>query len=141
MEKIEALANYLECEMDELEELDFDTYGMTTFKYGKKEYAIATDAEADVACQEYIKDTAWAFNASFILEKCDLPFSGEESLKKMQEKSCEGANEFILSLIEKTCGIEQFTDDAISADGRGHFLSPYDGEENEQGEYFIYRIN
>jgi hypothetical protein len=141
MEKIEALAKYLECEVDDLEELTYDTWGMTTFEYGEEVYAIATDEEAEAACLENIKDSAWAFNASFILEECDLPFSGEESLKQMQEKSCEGANEFILSLIEKTCGIEQFTEDAISADGRGHFLSSYDGEENEEGEYFIYRIN
>jgi hypothetical protein len=29
--------------------------------------------------------------------------------------------------------------DAISTDGRGHFISSYDGEENEQGDYYIYR--
>ena len=37
--------------------------------------------------------------------------------------------------------MDEFIEDAISSDGRGHFLSPYDGEENEEGDYFIYRIN
>lgn len=31
--------------------------------------------------------------------------------------------------------------DAIRCDGRGHFLSQYDGEEVEAGEFFIYRLN
>ena len=30
---------------------------------------------------------------------------------------------------------------AIGIDGRGHFIATYDGEENEVGEYFIYRLN
>ena len=30
---------------------------------------------------------------------------------------------------------------AIGKDGCGHFIATYDGEENEVGEYFIYRLN
>lgn len=116
--------------------------------YDEKEnddYLVLTDDEADEQAKEYIKESLWAFNTSFILGECGLDLSGEDSLKHMQEKSCEGANDFILSLVEKTCGLESFVDSAISADGRGHFLSPYDGEENEINVngtmYFIYRIN
>lgn len=29
----------------------------------------------------------------------------------------------------------------INADGRGHFISYYDGNENEQNGFFIYRLN
>ena len=46
---------------------------------------------------------------------------------------------FILALIEETCRIDKFVDDAIDTDGRGHFISSYDGEEVEAEEYFIYR--
>ncbi len=53
----------------------------------------------------------------------------------------ERSNDAVLSLVERTCGLDDFVEDAVSADGRGHFLSHYDGEENEQGEYFIYRLN
>jgi len=141
MTKGKALAKFLEVEEDDLQLRTYDHYGLEVYSLGDKEYAIGDDKEADKVCTEYIKDTAWAFNADFILGQCGLPFSGAESLKSMQEKSCEGANDFILALIEKTCGIEDFTESAISADGRGHFLSPYDGEENEEGGYFIYRIN
>jgi hypothetical protein len=38
-------------------------------------------------------------------------------------------------------GLEGFVEEAVSADGRGHFLSSYDGEENEQDGFYIYRIN
>jgi hypothetical protein len=107
------------------------------------DWLVLTDEEADEKTKEYIQDSVWAFNASFILGECGLDQSGADSLKKMQRDSCESANAFILSLIEKTCGLDSFVDSAISADGRGHFLSGYDGEENEQyinGEYyFIYK--
>jgi hypothetical protein len=63
-------------------------------------------------------------------------------LEAIQSKKCEGANNAILSIIEKTDGgIDGFVEEAISADGRGHFLSSYDGDENEKDGFFIYRIN
>lgn len=37
--------------------------------------------------------------------------------------------------------IVAFVNDAIDADGRGHFIALYDGYENEQDGYFIYRQN
>ena len=73
--------------------------------------------------------------------ECNLDMAMEESLKKMQQDQCESCNEFIRALIDGKEGIESFIDSAVSADGRGHFLSSYDGEENEEGDYFIYRIN
>lgn len=121
-------------------EIDGDTVTL-----GHMEFRVLTDEEANEACADYVKDSLWAFNASFILEECGLDFSGEESLKAMQNKACENANDFILSLVEKTCGLESFVDAAVSADGRGHFLSGYDGNENEvkvNGKYwYVYRIN
>jgi hypothetical protein len=36
---------------------------------------------------------------------------------------------------------DEFIQDAIDSDGRGHFLSYYDGEETEINDYYIYRIN
>ena len=110
------------------------------------DYLLLTDAEADEKAAEYIKDSLWAFNAEFILSECQLDPSGAASLRTMQEKSCEGSNDFILSLVEKTCGLADFVSAAISADGRGHFLSQYDGEETEisipDGEtLYLYRCN
>jgi hypothetical protein len=126
-------------------ELTCDTHELESY-LDDGDYLLLTDAEADEKAQEYIKDSLWAFNASFILSECGLDRSGAESLRTMQEKSCEGANDFILSLVEKTCGLADFVSAAISADGRGHFLSFYDGEETEisipdNDTLYLYRCN
>jgi hypothetical protein len=66
----------------------------------------------------------------------------EKSIKLMQETQCEGCNEAIFALIGD---FNHFVDDASAADGRGHFLSSYDGEEQEvkigKTMYFLYRTN
>lgn len=129
-----AIATDIDCTIDELS--DYMESG---------DYLVLTDSEADEMAKEYIKESLWAFNADFILSECDLDFSGADSLRSMQEKSCESANDFILSLVEKTCGLDDFIKAAISTDGRGHFMSSYDGEEHEviiNGAYlYWYRIN
>lgn len=56
----------------------------------------------------------------------------------MQADLCENANPLVMALIDD---INDFIYDAIIADGRGHFLSWYDGKEHEQNEFYIYRIN
>lgn len=104
------------------------------------DYFVYTDEEADEAVKEYIKESVWAFNASFIIDHSSLPYEAREMIEYFQREKCEGANDTILALIDD---FDEFASDAIGADGRGHFLSSYDGEENEEvinGEtYFIYR--
>lgn len=136
--KIEALAKFLDADVDDLSESRHDE---SSFDHGREEYLVLTDGEADERAADYVRESIWAFRASFILSVCGLDGSGEEGLRTMQEKSCEGANDFLLSLVERTCGLEEFVRQAVQADGRGHFLSSYDGEENEEGDYFIYRVN
>jgi hypothetical protein len=136
-----ALALHLECSPDELSEERYDHYRLARFSLGSKEYAIGTDREADEAAQEYVKDTVWAFNASFILSECDLPRELESAIKAFQLDKCESSNDALLALVEKCTTLEDFTQSAVSADGRGHLLSPYDGNENEDGDFFIYRLN
>ena len=139
--QVRALCAFLDCQPDELSKERYGHYDMPVFSYGREEYAIASDTEANSAAFDYVKDSAWAFNASFILSECELPDELEEAIRAMQEKQCEGANDAILAMIEKCTTLESFVESAISADGRGHFLSGYDGEENEEGEFFIYRTN
>lgn len=106
------------------------------------EYLVLTDEEANEKTQEYIEDSLWAFNAEFILDTCGLNCGSNvsRSLRKIQEDSYEGCNDFIRALVDGTCGIDEFIAQAILADGRGHFLSSYDDEEGEQDGYFIYCI-
>jgi hypothetical protein len=60
----------------------------------------------------------------------------------MQSELCEDANELVKAVIRD---IDHFVKDAILSDGRGHFLSGYDGEENEiehkKVMFYIYRTN
>lgn len=140
--ELETLAEFLDCNPSDLSEESHDHYGLTVYSLGSKEYAIGTDSQADQACEDHIRDSAWAFNASFILSECGLPSELEECLQSFQSDKCESANDAIVALIEKCNGsMTEFTQAAISADGRGHFLSPYDGCENEQGGFYIYRVN
>lgn len=139
---VEAVANQIGCDPDDLTLENHTYYGLEVFSIDGKEYAVGTDSEADEACKEYIKDSAWAFRSSFICEYCNLPQELAEALEAMQSKKCESANDSILALIKKTDGgLDGFVKEAVLSDGRGHFLSRYDGDENEENGFFIYRIS
>ena len=56
----------------------------------------------------------------------------------MQQELCEDANEIVKAIITD---INEFIEDAISSDGRGHFLNGYDGTEEELNGFYIYRTN
>lgn len=111
----------------------------TDFDYGRSTYRVLTDKEADETAGKAIEDSLWAFNAQFLAYESDLPIDVFQAL----QHKCEGANDIFRKLIDTTCGIDQIVNQAIAADGRGHFLSSYDGEENEQrvGDewFFIYQ--
>ena len=125
-------------------EYRFDVYG--------DEYLVMDDGHAYAAAFHEISQLLWAFNTDFILDhlKDDIKYGNDpvdlDELKAgidlVKEKLCEGANAIIHALIDD---LESFVDDAISADGRGHFISSYDGEEHEvtvDGEtYYIYRLS
>ena len=117
-----------------------------TFGMIGNEYKVLTDAEADEEAKESILNDLWAFNADFILQHTEFYNNSTDredaefcdSLKRLQGSICESANSIVKALI---CDIDEFVTDAIDADGRGHFLSYYDGREHEQDEFFIYRTN
>jgi len=138
-EAIQALAIHLGVDKDELKLASYSYFGLQVFKLGGDEYAVGDDEQAGEALYEYIEQSVWAFRASFIASECNLPDS-EGMIKAAQEK-CESANDGILAMIKGTCGLKSFVDSAESADGRGHFLSHYDGNENEVDGFFIYRLN
>lgn len=143
MEK--ALAAHIGCDWSELEPMRFDHYGLDSFQVGKEEWAIGSDDDVDDAVCSSIKDSLWAFRASFILEACGLPFELEEAFHAWQEKGCEGCNNALYRLICKTGDFADFVIEAVRCDGRGHFLSSYDGEEVQLdtpvGRFYAFRIN
>tara|TARA_R100000353_G_C6381367_1_gene162012 strand:- start:38 stop:511 length:474 start_codon:yes stop_codon:yes gene_type:complete len=112
--------------------------------YIDMDYLVYTDEEADEAVREYIEETVWAFTPSFLQAHTGVSI---DTIREMQEKLSEDANEAITAMIKD---FDDFVDDAIACDGRGHFLARYDSEENyasfsnEEGKnvtYFIYRVD
>jgi hypothetical protein len=136
--KIKALANFLGADEEEINQ---SSYNENLFEYGNQEYLVCTDEEADQEVKENILESLWAFNTDFILSHSKIEnYSDrtEKAFRKMQEELCESANEIVKTIIED---LDEFVEDAISADGRGYFLAGYDGNENEEGKYYIYRTN
>jgi hypothetical protein len=149
--KKQTLINYLkENDYPEITLEDIsEGYNESNFEVFGKEYNVFTEEEREKEVINYIKDSIWAFNANFILENSRINWSNtrefqqiEKALKEMQEKLCESANPLILALIED---FDLFIKNAVDSDGYGHFLSNYDGEENEKRVndqwFYIYRQN
>ena len=143
-EQIKALAEFLEVSEDEITESEY--YDENTFSYDGAEYLVLDEEGADAKAREEIEYDLWTFHADFIIQHCknyeemntSEYQSAVESLKYAQEKCCENANGLVKALIDN---IDEFVDDAISIDGRGHFISRYDGEEYEMNGFYIYRVD
>jgi hypothetical protein len=100
-----------------------------------EEYAVAEGEEAaNKAARRVVEDSICYFNPCFLADHSDVP---EEVFVFLAFK-CFDNNEAYKAMIYD---VDDFIDDAIDADGRGRFLSPYDSKEHEIGEYFLYRIN
>ena len=104
------------------------------YTFGNQEYMVLTDAEAQDKVTESIKETVWAFTPDFLASHSGID---REVFERLQD-SCETANDAIFKLIKN---FDDLVEDAVCTDGRGHFLSGYDGNENEQGDFYLYRIN
>ena len=149
-EKKRALQQFLSIPDDEMNDIKESKYEDNGLEIYGNEYLVLTDAEADARAREDIERDLWAFQPSFILSHCSTydrmncwEYDGaKEALEKIQGHFCESINELIRALIKD---IDEFVEDAIDEDGRGHFISHYDGEENEEivdgVTYYIYRIN
>jgi len=125
------LSEYLECNIEDIEQ----GYDNSTFELGNKEYLVLTDEEADERVKEYIEESIWAFSPWFLASHTGLD---EEIIKHLQDK-CEGANDVLLNAVKD---VNDFVNDAISCDGRGHFMSSYDGHEHQlDNNLFLYRTN
>lgn len=126
--KVEALAKCLDIPLEDAQSL-----------YDDGDYLVLTDEEADEKAKDYILDSLWAFNHSFLRSHSEaIDAIPEKEFTAMQSKLCEGFNAAVKAMIDD---LEHFVEDAIRCDGRGHFMSSYDGEELEEGGFYIYRIN
>ena len=115
-----------------------------------EDYLVYTDEEADEAVREAIEESLWAFTPSFLSWHTGV----DEEVFVALSGRCEYNNDSYKRMIKD---FDAFVDDAVSADGRGHFLAGYDHEEHycdwqtveRKGtkyetvttEYYIYRRN
>ena len=129
IQNIEALKKHTNCEYS-----DITKEGKTTYFIGDQEYLVLNDEEAQKRCEEDIKQSIWAFNSLFLSFHTDI---NEDIIKSVQEH-CESSNDMLLNSIKD---IEKFINEAIASDGRGHFISYYDGHEHEENDLFIYRLS
>lgn len=119
---------------------EYDTVDEIDGTDEKDGYIVLTDDEANEMASNYIRESLWAFNPSFLSGETGIDIAVFEAIQSNDK--CEGNNDAIESCIDDMDG---FIESAISADGRGHFMSSYDGAENEETvngiTYYIYRIN
>lgn len=139
--KINALAHYLEVEPNEITQGQFYE---DAFANGSEEYRVFTDEQADEHVREEIEYSLWAFNPDFVIKHCsnfedmtEEEFESAVSSLQYAQRGCENANGLVRALIDD---MDDFVEDAVMCDGRGHFLAYYDGAENEQDGYYIYRV-
>lgn len=149
-EKKQALKQFLSIPDEDMNDIKVSQWDENEVEIYGQEYLVLTDMEADNRAREDIERSLWAFQPSFILSHCSTYErmtnweydSAKEALEKIQGHFCEGINELIKAMISD---MDKFVDDAICTDGRGHFISMYDGKENEEEvngiTYYIYRTN
>lgn len=110
------------------------------------EYLVLTDDEADQIAADNIRDSVWTFTQEFIIDHSSV-FSHDNSSRKALaaiQDLCENGNDAITRFIDN---MDKFIEDAIKADGRGHFISFYDGKEQIEKDsetktlFYIYRLN
>ena len=133
MTKQQALANFLGVEVTDFE-INNDEYILPN----GYSYFVLTDQEADEYATSEIEDTLWAFSSDFLASYTGLHKAVFDSLAEGYERS----NEAIMALINNAGSMADFVQECMDADGRGHFVANYDGEEIElENDYYAYRVN
>jgi 5-formaminoimidazole-4-carboxamide-1-beta-D-ribofuranosyl 5'-monophosphate synthetase len=106
----------------------------------EEDYMVLTDDEADDKAKEYILDSLWAFTPNFLASATGIDLEVFEAIQG--NGRYESNNDAILRLVDDE---DALVEEAIRWDGRGHFLSHYDGKEDSETVngvvYFIYRQN
>ena len=149
-EKKQALKQFLSIPDEDMDDIKITQWDENEVEIYGQDYLVLTDAEADARAREDVERDLWAFQPGFILSHCSTYDrmsnweydKAKEALEKIQGYFAESINELIRAMIED---VDEFVEDAICEDGRGHFISHYDGRENEEEvkgvTYYIYRMN
>ena len=139
--RILALMAHLGSDPDDYDIFDVAAYDETTIEDGRDEYLVLTDTEADTLARERAESDLWAFNTSFLCGYIPALRNNRaaDAFAKMQGSLCEDAGDLIAAMLGDN--LDRCIDDAVSCDGRAHFLASYDGYEYEAQGYYIFRVN
>ena len=139
-QRMEALLKFLD-DNTSADDVAFDLRdGYHMFTIGDREYYVLTDDEATALAEREADNSLWAFRAGYICEYLGITeHRTVRAIEKMQEELCEDADPIIRHML--TPNLAEFLSDAVATDGRGRFIACYDHEENEEGDFFIYRVN
>ena len=126
----QALAIMLDLCVNEID--DIEEEGDNRWTVQGTDYYAGTDEEMNELAKEYMAESLWAFNASFLENYgafANMNGSTVAMILKPLQEQCESGNEAIKELIGWNDNADEFVEAACSADGRGHFLNHYDGSE------------
>lgn len=146
--KCTALAEFLECSA----QIIISPHHENFFEVWGQEYLVLTEQEADDAIAQQIEeDELWLFYPDWIVKHTLLREGTQfedyehkailQAFTVIQEHLMEKCHPMLKGLIDATCGMPLFIEEAIAHNGRGHFLAPYDRDEKRQGDFCIYRMN
>ena len=126
--KVVGFTEHLDIEAEDINDVSISD-DECTFEIHGGEYLVCTDEEADEKSKEEITQLLWAFNTDFIAGH--VPKHINASMIDACKGRYEDSNDDILELIKAGTGIDKFVEEAIAADGRGHNLDTYSGDEEE----------
>lgn len=141
-----ALAKNLECLP---ENIIPSPHSDKIFDVGVREYLVVTEQEAADIIAEQIENELWAFHPEWLIRHTLLtvklaPADYDAVLQAFTvvlHQLMETCNPMLKALIEATCGMPLFIEEAIAHNGREHFLAPCDENEEKQDDFYIYRMN
>lgn len=141
--KIAALAEYFGIAPERISKNNNENiYNTCMYLIDDNRFYVADEREADKLARAFILEDIWSFRPEFILDHSKaLQEGGSQAVsafKQMQEVMCENCTPIVKALIDD---IDRFVKDAIAIEGRGHFISLYDGEEHEKNGIKIYFID
>jgi hypothetical protein len=140
--EIIVLGIYLNLDISEIDDIIHTGYGYNKCLYEVQgsEYYCGTVEDITIAVMEYIEDSLWAFNPSFLSNYGafkSMHYADVETICKSLQDKCESSNDAIKALVNWHYNQEEITEDAISADGYGNYLNGYDGNYDEIELYNI----
>lgn len=127
-----ALAYHLELSVSEVE--DVEEGGEGRWSVQGTDYVCGNEDEVIDLIYEYMSDSLWCFNPSFLEDYGALDKMGwtdVTSILTALQEQCEGANDAIKALVDwdKTGGT--MATDVFNADGIGNILNGWDGNDYE----------